>query len=84
MSFRIFKIFVPVTFIVLLLVNVGFITMLADSLRDIAGYFPIPLEGIPIIAAQFGNSLVVFAIACNLPKSCFHGWKPDRRGGRSL
>ena len=66
MSFRILKIFVPVTFIVLLLVNLGFITMLADSLQDIAGYFPIPIEGVPIIAAQFGNSLVAFAIAGNL------------------
>lgn len=66
MSFRILKIFVPVTFIVLLLVNVGFITMLADCLQGIATCFPIPIEGVPIIAAQFGNSLVAFAIAGNL------------------
>jgi len=66
MSFRIFKIFVPVTFIVLLLANLGVITMLADSLKGIASYFPIPIEGVPIIAAQFGNSLVAFAIAGNL------------------
>ena len=66
MSFHILKLFVPVTFIVLLLANMGAITMLADSLKGVAAYFPIPIEGLSIIAAQCGNSLVAFAIAGNL------------------
>lgn len=65
-AIRILKIFFPVTLIVFLLNNLGVFDMLADALRQSAGFFPVPVEGFSIIAAQFGNSLVAFAIAGNL------------------
>lgn len=66
MSLRILKFFFPVTLIVFFLNNFGFFNILEGALKGMARFFPIPIESVPIIAAQFGNSLVAFAIAGNL------------------
>jgi hypothetical protein len=66
MAVKILKIFIPVTWAVFLLADLGAFEILASTLKGTARYFPIPLEGIPIIASQLGNSLVAFAIAGNL------------------
>lgn len=66
MTLKIMKLFIPVTLIIFLLANLGAFDALSNSLKGIAKYFPIPVEGLPIIAAQFGNSLVAFATAGNL------------------
>lgn len=66
MVLRILKIFFPVTLCVFFLGDLGVFNLLAGALKGMARFFPIPVESIPIIAAQFGNSLVAFAIAGNL------------------
>ena len=66
MALRILKIFFPVTLCVFFLGDLGFFNLLAGALKGMARLFPIPMESLPIIAAQFGNSLVAFAIAGNL------------------
>jgi hypothetical protein len=66
MVLRILKIFFPVTLCVFFLNDLGFFNLLAGALKGMARFFPIPVESLPIIAAQFGNSLVAFAIAGNL------------------
>lgn len=66
MALRILKIFFPVTLCVFFLSDLGFFNLLAGALKGMARFFPIPVESLPIIAAQFGNSLVAFAIAGNL------------------
>ena len=66
MALRILKFFFPVTLCVFFLGNLGFFDLLAEALKGMARFFPIPVESLPIIAAQFGNSLVAFALAGNL------------------
>jgi hypothetical protein len=66
MVLRILKIFFPVTLCIFFLNGWGFFNLLAEALKGMARFFPIPVESLPIIAAQFGNSLVAFAIAGNL------------------
>lgn len=63
---KMMKIFIPVTFIVFLLANLDFFDLLADWLKGSARFFPVPVEGISVIAAQFGNSLIAFTLAGNL------------------
>ena len=63
---KMMKIFIPVTFIVFLLANLEFFDLLADWLKGSARFFPVPVEGISVIAAQFGNSLIAFTLAGNL------------------
>jgi hypothetical protein len=66
MTLRILKVFFPVTLCVFFLDDLGFFNLLTTGLKGMTRFFPIPVESIPIIAAQFGNSLVAFAIAGNL------------------
>jgi hypothetical protein len=66
MTLRILKLFFPVTLIMFVLGDLGFFKYLAGALEGTARLLPIPVEGLPVIAAQFGNSLVAFALAGNL------------------
>ncbi len=63
---KMMKVFIPVTFIVFLLANLDFFDLLAGWLKGSARFFPVPVEGVSVIAAQFGNSLIAFALAGNL------------------
>ena len=63
---KMMKVFIPVTFIVFLLANLNFFDLLAEWLKGSTRFFPVPVEGISVIAAQFGNSLIAFTLAGNL------------------
>jgi hypothetical protein len=52
---RIVAITIPTTFIVFILMELGVFDILASYLSGISTYFPVPVEGLAIIAAQFGN-----------------------------
>ncbi|MFN3528167.1 MAG: nucleoside recognition protein, partial [Candidatus Altarchaeaceae archaeon] len=57
---------VPTTFAVFMLIDIGFFKILADYLSGIAGFFPIPSEGISIIVGQIADRVVGYTIAGNL------------------
>lgn len=63
---RIVAITVPTTFIVFILMGIGVFDTLAYYLSDVSTYFPVPIEGLTIIAAQFGNFIAANTIASNL------------------
>jgi len=63
---RILKLMVPITIIVFILIDIGVFDILAGYLSGVARYFPIPVEGIGVIAAQFANSIAAWTIAGNL------------------
>jgi len=63
---RIVAITIPTTFIVFILMEIGVFDILASYLSGVSSYFPIPGEGIAIIAAQFGNFIAAITIASNL------------------
>jgi len=63
---RILKLMIPITIIVFILIDIGVFEMLAGYLSGAAGYFPIPPEGLGVIAAQFANSIAAWTIAGNL------------------
>ena len=63
---RIVAITIPTTFIVFILMGMGVFDTLASYLSGVSTYFPIPAEGLAIIAAQFGNFIAANTIASNL------------------
>jgi len=63
---KILKLMIPITIIVFILIDIGVFEMLAGYLSGAAGYFPIPSEGLMVIAAQFANSIAAWTIAGNL------------------
>ena len=63
---RIVAITIPTTFIVFILMELGVFDTLASYLSGVSTYFPIPAEGLAIIAAQFGNFIAANTIASNL------------------
>ncbi len=63
---RIVAITIPTTFIVFILMEIGVFDTFASYLSGVSTYFPIPLEGLTIIAAQFGNFIAANTIASNL------------------
>ena len=63
---RITLIIVPVLFVVCILIEVGVFDALASYLSNVSSHFPIPLAGLGIIAAQFGNFIAACAVASPL------------------
>ena len=63
---RILLMIIPITIIIFILIDLGVFNAIADCLSGIAGYLPIPPEGLPIIAAQFANVVAAWTIAGNL------------------
>ena len=63
---RIVAITIPTTFIVFILMELSVFDILASYLSGVSTYFPIPAEGLTIIAAQFGNFIAANTIASNL------------------
>lgn len=63
---KILKIMVPITIIVFILIDIGAFKIFANYLSGIAVYFPIPSEGLGVIAAQFVNHIAAWTIAGNL------------------
>jgi hypothetical protein len=63
---RILLIIVPCIVIVFVLMDIGVFELLETYLSGVAAYFPIPAEGLPIIAAQFAEPVVAYTIAGGL------------------
>ena len=63
---RILLIIVPCIVIVFVLMDIGVFELLETHLSSVAAYFPIPAEGLPIIAAQFAEPVVAYTIAGSL------------------
>lgn len=63
---RILFITVPVTLIVYVLVSLGLFDMLAEYLQGVTKLFPVPPEGLSIIAAYFGHSVAAYTVAGSL------------------
>jgi hypothetical protein len=63
---RILLIIIPCIVIVFVLMDIGVFEWLETYLSSVAAYFPIPAEGLPIIAAQFAEPVVAYTIAGSL------------------
>lgn len=63
---RVLILFIPITLIIFILIDVGVFEVLADNLSGIASYFPVPVEGLPIIAIQFANEIAAYPVARDL------------------
>jgi len=63
---RILLIIIPCIVIVFVLMDIGVFELLETYLSGVAAYFPIPAEGLPIIAAQFAEPVVAYTIAGSL------------------
>lgn len=63
---RILMMTIPITFIVFILLTIGVFNHLASYLSGVSTYFPIPPEGLGIIAAQFASFVVAITVAGNI------------------
>ncbi|MDI6730625.1 MAG: hypothetical protein QMD06_03690 [Candidatus Altarchaeum sp.] len=63
---KIFKLMIPITIVVFILIDIGVFKAFANYLSGVVGYFPIPSEGLVVIAVQFANNIVAWTIAGNL------------------
>lgn len=57
---------ISITIIIFILIDLGVFETLANYLYGVAKYFPIPSEGLPIIAAQLASPMIAWIIAGNL------------------
>ncbi len=63
---RILFITIPVSLLVYVLVAFGVFDLLAGYLQGITRFFPVPPEGLSIIAANFGQSIAAYTVAGSL------------------
>lgn len=63
---RIFKVMVPVTVMVFILTDLGVFDSLGLYLKPISEYLPVPVEGLPIIAALFASHLAAYTLSASL------------------
>ena len=63
---RILMMTIPITYIVFILLTIGVFNILASYLSGVSAYFPIPPEGLSIIAAQFASFVVAITVAGNM------------------
>ncbi|MGB9940168.1 nucleoside recognition domain-containing protein [Methanosarcina sp.] len=63
---RIFKVMVPVTFLVFVLTDLDVFDSLGSYLNPISEYLPVPVEGLPVIAALFASHLAAYTLAASL------------------
>ncbi|WP_440945281.1 nucleoside recognition domain-containing protein [Methanosarcina sp. T3] len=63
---RIFKVMIPVTVLVFVLTDLGVFDSLGSYLEPISEYLPVPVEGLPVIAALFASHLAAYTLASNL------------------
>lgn len=66
---RIVKVIIPSLIITCILIELGVFEKIASSLSGITPYFPIPPEGLGIVAAQLGHSNAAYAVASGLLSS---------------
>ncbi|AAM04740.1 TPA: nucleoside recognition protein [Methanosarcina acetivorans] len=63
---RIFKVMIPVTILVFVLTDLGVFDTLGSYLEPVSAYLPVPVEGLPVIAALFASHLAAYTLASNL------------------
>lgn len=63
---RIFKVMVPVTILVFILTDLGVFNSLGSFLKPISEYLPVPVGGLPVIAALFASHLAAYTLAASL------------------
>lgn len=63
---RILKITIPVTFITYILLEAGFFKLLSHKIVFFTKFFPVPLEGISIVAAYMGHYVAAYTMAGNI------------------
>jgi len=64
--YRIITMTIPVTILVFVMIDAGFFETLAAFLNEHAVFVPVPVEALPIIAAQFTANIAAYTIAGNL------------------
>ncbi|KQC05213.1 MAG: nucleoside recognition protein [Methanoculleus sp. SDB] len=63
---RILAVTIPTIIIIAVLIEAGVFDRLGESLSGVSGFFPVPVEGVGIIAAQFANYIAAAGIASPL------------------
>ncbi len=63
---RIIKVTIPVTIIIYALIEAGVFNYIALKIQFMALWFKIPVEGLSIVAAYFGNYMAAYTVAGNL------------------
>ena len=63
---RILAMFIPITIIVFILIGFGVFKAIAEHLSGVAGSFPVPPEGLPVIVAQLASQVAAWTVAGNL------------------
>lgn len=63
---RILSVMIPVTFLVFILTGMGVFDLLGTYLQPVSEYLPVPVEGLPVIAALFASKLAAYTLASNL------------------
>ncbi len=63
---RILMITIPVTFITYILLEAGFFKLLSQKIVFFTRFFPVPFEGIGIIAAYMGHYVAAYTMAGNV------------------
>lgn len=66
---KIVKVIIPSQIVTCILIELGVFEKIASSLSGITSYFPIPPEGLGIVAAQLGHSNAAYAVASGLLSS---------------
>lgn len=64
--YRIITMTIPVTILVFVMIDAGFFEILAALLKEHAVFVLVPVEALPIIAAQFTANIAAYTIAGNL------------------
>jgi len=63
---RIIFITIPVTVLIFWLISIGVFDWLTLHIQGVTKFFPIPVEGLSITAAYFGQTVVAYTIAGNM------------------
>lgn len=63
---RILKITIPVTFITYILLEAGFFKLISQKIVFFTKFFPVPIEGIGIVAAYIGHYVAAYTMAGNI------------------
>lgn len=63
---KILVVTVPVTVLVFILMGIGVFDLVSEYLKSVSFLLPIPVSGLPVIAAQFASKIAGYTIAGNL------------------
>ncbi|ADI73669.1 nucleoside recognition domain protein [Methanohalobium evestigatum Z-7303] len=63
---KILVVTVPVTIFVFILMDIGVFDIVSQYLKSVSRLLPVPVNGLPVIAAQFASKIAGYTIAGNL------------------